>query len=226
MLVALLALSLGSLFYHSAMVPDEPSAPQGVANQTGELASVELEKLPIKPPDPSQGYKREQFGHGWRKWRACDTRQQILARDLTELSLGENGCTVLSGILQDPYTGQTINFVRGPATSGAVQIDHVVALSNAWRTGAQQLSSEVRTELANDPLELLAVDGPANQQKGAGDASQWLPKYKAFHCQYIARQIAVKLRYYLWVTQSEYEAMRKVLTTCPEQRMPRESVVQ
>lgn len=101
-----------------------------------------------------------------------------------------------------------------------MQIDHVVALSNAWQTGAQQLSSEQRQQLANDPLELLAVDGPANQQKGDGDAATWLPSHKPFRCQYIARQIAVKRKYHLWVTTGEKAAMQRVLATCPGQGMP------
>src|SRR5947199_120048 len=82
--------------------------------------------------------------------------------------------------------------VRGQRTSAAVQIDHVVALSDAWQTGAQLLPALERARLANDPVELLAVDGPTNEAKGDGDAATWLPPNKPFRCAYVARQIAVK----------------------------------
>jgi hypothetical protein len=131
-----------------------------------------------------------------------------------------NDCKVMNGTLNDPYTGKTIQFTRGADTSDDIQIDHVVALSNAWQTGAQQLTPEQRVALANDSLELLAVDGPANQQKGGGDAATWLPTNKAFRCQYVARQIAVKQKYSLWVTAAEKEAMQRVLTACPAQTLP------
>ena len=123
-------------------------------------------------------------------------------------------CVIASGTLNDPYTGKTINFVKGEKTSQAVQIDHVVALSDAWQKGAQSLSETERKSLANDPLNLLAVDGPANQQKGDGDAATWLPPSKAFRCQYVARQVAVKKKYQLWVTAAEKEAMRRIVTGC------------
>jgi hypothetical protein len=103
-----------------------------------------------------------------------------------------------------------------------VQIDHVVALSNAWQTGAQQLSQSERIELANDPTNLLAVDGSSNSQKGDGDTATWLPRTKSFRCEYVARQIAVKAEYSLWVTAAEKEAMLSVLATCPDQPVPSE----
>jgi hypothetical protein len=184
------------------------------------LAIEELEKLIVRETDSKDGYSRDQFGNGWAKWNKCDTRQRILGRDLVDIIYDEDGCTVLSGVLHDPYTGTIINFTRGISTSSAVQIDHAVALANAWQTGAQYLDKTVRTQLANDDLELLAVDGPTNMQKGAADASVWLPPNKAFRCQYVARQIAVKIRYALWVTLSEHDAIASVLVTCPEQRLP------
>ena len=133
----------------------------------------------------------------------------------------DESCNVTQGTLNDPYTGKVIAFVRGSATSGDVQIDHVVALSDAWQKGAQQLTKDKRIELANDPLELLAVDGPANQQKSDGDAATWLPPNKAFRCQYVTRQIAVKQKYSLWMTQAEYDAVATVLQSCPKQTLPK-----
>ena len=123
-------------------------------------------------------------------------------------------CKVQSGTLIDPYTGSTIKFVRGADSSDDVQIDHVVALSNAWQTGAQQLSFEQRVTFSNDPLNLLAVDGPTNEKKSDGDAATWLPPNKPFRCQYVKRQISVKAKYGLWVTAAEQAAMTRVLNTC------------
>lgn len=202
------------------MPPDSQSQQSGSNSDSGEVARDALATLPTKGRAPKTGYKRSQFGDGWAKAGGCDTRNVILRRDLTNAVLGDDNCKVQAGALSDPYTGQRIAFKRGANSSGAVQIDHVVALSNAWQTGAQQLSSEQRISLANDPLELLAVDGPANQQKGDGDAATWLPSNKPFRCQYIARQIAVKKKYSLWVTPPERTAMERILASCPEQRLP------
>ncbi|MEO7905266.1 MAG: HNH endonuclease family protein, partial [Candidatus Saccharimonadales bacterium] len=149
----------------------------------------------------------------------CDTRNVILNRDMSDVTHNDS-CQVLSGVLNDSYTGKSIVFTRGATSSQAVQIDHVVALSNAWQTGAQQLSADRRIELANDPLELLAVDGPANQQKSDGDAATWLPSHKPFRCQYVARQIAVKAKYQLWITPAEKDAIARVLIACPGQSLP------
>lgn len=202
------------------MLPDSQSQQSELASGSGEIARDALAALPTKGRAPKTGYKRSQFGDGWAKAGGCDTRNVILRRDLTNAVLGDDNCKVQAGALSDPYTGQRIAFKRGANSSGAVQIDHVVALSNAWQTGAQQLSSEQRISLANDPLELLAVDGPANQQKGDGDAATWLPSNKPFRCQYIARQIAIKKKYSLWVTPPERTAMERILASCPEQRLP------
>lgn len=179
----------------------------------GSTAEATLEQLAVKGRAPKTGYARTQFGNGWAKKGDCDTRNIILARDLKNANTGDD-CKVISGQLVDPYTGQTVAFQRGATSSAAVQIDHVVALSNAWQTGAQQLSAYQREAFANDPLNLLAVDGPANQAKGDGDAATWLPSNKPFRCQYIMRQIAVKFRYQLWVTEPEKRAMQQVLGTC------------
>ncbi|MGH8961391.1 MAG: HNH endonuclease family protein [Jatrophihabitantaceae bacterium] len=127
---------------------------------------------------------------------------------------------VSSGVLHDPYTGQTIHFVRGVTTSLAVQIEHVVALSDAWQTGAQQLTRTERIDLANDPLELLAVDGPTNEAKSDGDAATWLPPNKSFRCAYVTRQVAVKAKYHLWVTSAERATIGRVLSSCPDQPLP------
>lgn len=184
-----------------------------------ESAILALESLPIKGRAPKTNYSREQFGGGWKTTNGCDTRNIILNRDLSNVVINEV-CEVTSGTLNDPYSGKTIQFVRGSDTSGDIQIDHVVSLSDAWQKGAQQLTLDQRTALANDPLELLAVDGPTNQQKSDGDAATWLPPNKAFRCQYIARQIAVKQKYQLWVTLAEHDTMNSILNNCPGQLLP------
>ncbi len=199
-----------------APTADQPASPVPQTNLP--LATTILEQLAIKGRAPKADYARVQFGDGWLLVGNCDTRNIILNRDLASPVV--SNCKVVSGTLNDPYTGKTVLFQRGPATSDLVQIDHVVALSNAWQTGAQLLTIEQRIALANDPLELLAVDGDANQAKGDGDAATWLPANKAFRCQYVARQIAVKSKYQLWVTQAEKDAMTRVLGTCPEQTVP------
>ena len=195
----------------------EPVAESQGSNGTGELAIVALEKLDVKGRAPKTGYKREEFYSSWGKIGNCDMRNVILKRDLWDVEL--DGCIVITGTLNDPYTGKLVNFVRGPGTSSQVQIDHVVAISDAWQKGAQGISSDDRYALSQDPLNLLAVDGPTNQAKGDSDAASWLPPNTLFRCEYVARQIAVKLKYSLWVTEAEKGAMSKVLQKCPEERL-------
>ena len=170
------------------------------------------------------GYTRAQFGQTWADVdrNGCDTRNDILKRDLTAEVFKEKTreCVVLSGTLIDPFSGETINFVRGNTSSMEVQIDHVVALSNAWQTGAFKLTIKERTAFANDPMNLLAVKGRLNSQKGDGDAATWLPPLKSFRCDYVTRQIAVKIKYKLWFTAPEKEAMIRILKSCPEKALP------
>ena len=186
-----------------------------------------LATLPVKGRAPKTEYSRAQFGPAWTDdvtvaagHNGCDTRNDILRRDLQAVVIkpGSNGCTVLSGVLRDPYTNTTIHFNRD--NGDAVQIDHMVSLSDAWQTGAQNLTRAARTNLANDPLELLAVSGSANEQKGDADAASWLPPNKAFRCPFVARQVAVKVRYHLWVSPPEHDAIARVLATCPSQALP------
>ncbi|SDC05293.1 Excalibur calcium-binding domain-containing protein [Geodermatophilus telluris] len=183
-----------------------------------------LESVPVRGRAPQTGYSRDEFGDGWvdTDRNGCDTRNDVLARDLTgeRFAPGTDDCVVVSGTLADPYSGRTIAFRRGEDTSEAVQIDHVVALSDAWQKGAQQWDPARRTAFANDPLNLLAVDGPLNQQKGDGDAATWLPPDRSYRCAYVARQVAVKLTYGLWMTAAEHDAAAAVLETCPAEPLP------
>lgn len=195
--------------------PAEP-APASPANDavTGALAT--LSTIPVKGRAPKTGYDRdEQFGSAWRDVdnNSCDTRNDILSRDLVDI-VRDGACRVLTGVLVDPYSGQSIAFTRGVGTSSEVQIDHVVALLNAWETGAQQLTRDERVRFANDPRNLMAVAGRVNAQKGAGDAATWLPPQKSFRCTYVTMQIEVKVDYRLWVTAAERDAMVRVLAEC------------
>ncbi|MFI0742317.1 HNH endonuclease family protein [Streptomyces sp. NPDC021100] len=208
---------------------DAKAAAIDAAAKPGTAMSA-LTGLPVKRAASKAGYDRvRDFGPPWSddtsapgSHNHCDTRNDILHRDLRNpvLQAGSK-CVIASGTLDDPYTGKVIRFQRGRQSS-AVQIDHLVALSDGWRTGAQQLTQDQREAMANDPLNLLAVDGPTNQAKGDRDASEWLPPRKAFDCSYVARQIAVKRQYRLWVTPAENEAMKRVLASCPAQPLPTE----
>ena len=193
----------------------------------GALASIAeetLDSLAVKGRAPKTGYSRAQFGPAWSdvNRNGCDTRNDILKRDLTNVVFkeGTRDCVVVTGDLIDPYSGTLINFEKGNGTSTLVQIDHLVALGNAWVTGAFKLTLKQRTELANDPLNLLAVQGRLNSQKQDGDAATWLPPLKSFRCKYVARQIAVKAKYGLWVTAPERSAMKNILAKCPKEPLP------
>lgn len=191
-----------------------------VSNAAGASTAITaLEKLAVKGKAPKTGYERNLFSDGWGEIAGCDVRNFILKRDLKNVTLRDS-CKVNTGILNDPYTRKVIRFKYGVGTSSAVQIDHVVALSDAWQKGAQKFPPAKRFALYNDPLNLLAVDGPTNSSKGDSDASAWLPPNKSYRCAYVARQIAVKLKYGIWVIAAEKTAMQGILSSCPGQKLP------
>ena len=198
--------------------------PASAAESAPGVALAVLETLPVKGRAPKTGYSRAAFGQSWADVdrNGCDTRNDILKRDMTSIVFKPKtrNCVVLSGILTDRYSGEMIDFVRGNVSSMEVQIDHVVALSNSWQTGAFKLSIAQRTALANDPLNLFAVKGRLNLQKSDGDAATWVPPMKSFRCAYVAQQIAVKAKYELWVVAPEKAAMSAILAQCPTQQVP------
>ncbi|GAB3398664.1 hypothetical protein GCM10027568_36000 [Humibacter soli] len=207
--------------------PTPTSTPVGPATTAANPASGQitlnvLAALPVKPRSATVGYDRViDFGTPWLDMDAngCDTRDDILARDLHSV-VRDGSCVVTSGTLADPYTGTTIEYKRGADTAQAVEIDDVVGLEDAWETGASALTLDQRETLANDPLNLLLVGGPASKSKSGEDASAWLPQNSSFSCAYVTRQVAVKAAYDLWVTQAEHDKMKSVLSTCPGQTMP------
>lgn len=170
-----------------------------------------VERLPVRPPITSPPYTRAAFGAPWSDvdHNGCDTRDDVLRRDLADVVLADDGCRVLSGTLTCPYTGHVIAYVRGDRS---VDVDHVVPLADAWRTGAAGWTDAARVQFANDPENLLAVDAATNRRKGDADAAAWLPPHGV--CAYAARQVEVKRRYELWVTPREHAALTEVLATC------------
>lgn len=194
--------------------PDMP--PPAAGREQADLASLQ-----VKGRAPKTGYERSRFGRAWDDAvdvqygrNGCRTREDILRRDLTGITFHADGCRVLAGTLADPYTGTTMPFTRGEDTSALVQIDHVVALSDAWQKGAAGWTAVKRIEFANDPRNLQAVSGAVNQQKSDGDAATWLPPNKSYRCTYVSRQIEVKKSYGLWVTPAERDAISRVLASC------------
>lgn len=214
--------SYEQVFEEDALAETQPLGESASAAPEGVLATEVLAKLPVKGRAPKTGYERaEKFYKTWPTVDGCNLRQRIIKRELGETAkLDTDACTVLSGEFDEPYTGQHLIFYQKSDLSKGIQIDHVVALSDAWQKGAQQLTQDERYTLATDPLNLLAVDANANQQKSDGDAATWLPKNKSFRCQYVARQVSVKFKYDLWVTQAEHDAIARVLETCPREVAP------
>ena len=188
-------------------------------NETSPLATEILAKLEVKGRAPKTGYSRDEFYSSWPTVDGCNLRQRIIKRefgDTANFAL-DDSCTVISGEYDEPYTGEHKIFNVKKEISDGVQIDHIVALSDAWQKGAQNLTKDERYSLATDPLNLLAVDSSTNQDKSDGDAATWLPPNKKFRCQYVARQVSVKYKYSLWVTDAEKTAIENVLKNCPNE---------
>lgn len=209
--------------YESILMPVEETDAEETVNFGAEgttrdnlgapLAVEILEKLAVKGRAPKTGYSREAFYAGWPIVEGCSLRQKIIKREFGDSTVLD-GCNVIAGEFDEPYTGVHMIFETREEISKGIQIDHVVALSDAWQKGAQYMEQKVRYEIATDPLNLLAVDGPANEKKSDGDAATWLPANKKFRCQYVARQVSVKYKYGLWITEAEKEAILRVLQNC------------
>ena len=218
-LIGLLALILPVALWLHSRTPAEPPAPH--TSPDYDDARAQLAALPVKGWDRQTDFSRYRFGEPWSDdvnvefgHNGCNTRDDILRRDLTQLVVRPGTCYAQSGVLIDPYTGESIAFVRGPDSSEAIQIDHVVSLSDAWYKGARDWDEQRRRDFANDPRNLLAVGAKANFDKAFRDANAWLPPNPAFRCEFVARQIAVKAAYRLWVSANEKRAMAAVLDHC------------
>lgn len=180
-------------------------------------------EIPVRVP--GHDYRRDAFGESWDDdndapggHNGCDTRNDILDRDLVEKSyVAITRCptAVATGTLIDPYTNATIAFVRGNRVGASVQIDHIVPLALAWDLGARNWSDALRLRFANDPANLLAVDGPANQDKGDSEPAVWMPPNRAFWCQYAVQFAAVLRGYGLPVDAPSARVLREAAGTCP-----------
>ena len=175
--------------------------------------------LQTKGRGPKTGYARDEFGSAWIDTadgvplarNGCDTRNDLLARDGRELHYRSGSdCVVIAMTLNDPYTGKLLQWTKQHATT--VQIDHVVPLSYSWQLGSSRWPAAKRKQLANDPLNLLPVDGPANSGKGDSGPASWLPPNKAIRCAYVVRFAQVAVKYELPVTAADKTTM---LAQCP-----------
>lgn len=221
-----LGAALAALAVTSTLVPRAGASlvavDYGVSTGTGPLAKTVLLGLPVKGWAPMTGYSRAMFGIAWADTdhNGCDQRDDALWRASLQRAVRSDGCKVTSATVTDVYTNTVIHYVRGGSYSQGLDIDHVVALGNAWATGIQYESAALRERLATDPLNLLAVDPTANRVKGDANAASWLPPAKNYRCAYVARQIAVKNKYGLWVVPAERAMMLQILATCPLRRIP------
>lgn len=197
----------------SAPVPQSP-APAGVlsAREAEEL----LRTVAVKGRAPKTGYSRDAFGDGWASRDGCSVRELILARDLVdiEFATGSKQCQVLSGVLNDPYSGTKINFERGPQTSAAVHVDHRYPLILAWQQGAQQWTQQQREEFANDPGNLQAVACSVNQSKGGSGPGSWLPPNKAYRCTYLITFVQVTAKWKLSINKGDHSMILSQLRKC------------
>jgi Protein of unknown function (DUF1524) len=203
--------------------PDEATntPPLSQVTPAYDQARADAARLPVKGWDRNTDFRRSAFGEAWSDdvdvelgHNGCNTRDDVLRRDLADVAVRPGTCYVQRGTLHDPYGGGVIAFVRGPGTSEAVQIDHLVSLSDAWYKGAREWTDQRRRDFANDPRNLLAVGAKANFDKAFRDAASWLPPSAAFRCEFVARQVEVKASYGLWVSAKEKRAITDVLAGC------------
>lgn len=207
---------------HPTPPPTTGLAPVPMQRTPGyDRARTLLAGLPVKGWDRDTDYARYRFGEAWSDdvnvefgHNGCNTRDDILRRDLAQLTVRPGTCYAATGVLHDPYTGVEIAFTRGPDTSSTVQIDHLVSLSDAWYKGARSWDPQRRKDFANDPRNLIAVGAQPNFDKAFRDAAGWLPPNVAFRCEFVARQVEVKAAYQLWVSAKEQRAMAAVLDNC------------
>jgi hypothetical protein len=196
------------------------SSPAEVASARGAIGQLAL----VDPPRTATDYRRAAFGDAWTDTdgNGCNQRDDVLLRDVVASAphtVGRQGSCdhdVLSGTWVDPYSGASITLTdaKEPSQAESVQVDHIVALSVAWRYGARNWTAERRLQFANDLRELVASGGGSNQAKGGADAAQWQPISPA-QCGYAVRYITVKAAYALPTDRAEKQALTRMLATCP-----------
>lgn len=224
-LAATLAITVA---YQTVSAPVEPTTSYTAETDVPTVAPVDdllagIAQLPARAR--SGDYRRAAFGEAWTDdntapggHNGCDTRNDILNRDLIEktyVAISRCPNAVATGVLRDPYTSETIPFTRGAQTGAAVQIEHIVPLAYAWDQGARNWTDEMRVRFANDPSNLVAVDGPTNQAKGDAEPARWMPPNAAFHCQYAMQFIGILRGYGLAVDAPSVPVLKAALSTCP-----------
>ncbi|MEU1045777.1 HNH endonuclease family protein [Streptomyces sp. NPDC005897] len=206
---------------HSVSPLDNPDGTEpGLAPVTGDGSRAAARKLidglRTKGRGPKTGYDRDEFGYAWMDTadgvpfarNGCDTRNDLLKRDGQQVRFKSGSdCVVIAMTLDDPYTGTSIDWRKQQASE--VQIDHVVPLSYSWQMGSSRWSENKREQLANDPLNLLPVEGRANSAKRDSGPATWLPPAKPVRCAYAVRFAQVAVKYELAVTEADRAMMAK-----------------
>lgn len=146
------------------------------------------------------GYERESFG-GWSPLGGCTTREHVIAAQLAEPAPACDLPRHATGA--DPYTGGTF-------TVGDTEVDHIFPLSAAWDAGAHAWSDARRHAFANDPANLVAVDGSVNQEKSDLMPSQWSPGDRSARCWYARRLADVAASYQLSLSGEDRRALRRM----------------
>jgi hypothetical protein len=191
---------------------DSQAASQGPSSS--HATAPRLDALRVAEPTDDGSYDRDAFGDGWADLDGdgCETRDEILARDLTDTVI-EDGCDVKAGTLRDPYTDRTIGFQDDQWWT--VHVDHIYPLAHAWRLGASEWTDAKRLRFANDPANLLAVDGPTNSSKGDSGPGEWVPLNRGYACTYARTYMRVSATYDLPVTKADRDSLALLLDTCP-----------
>lgn len=211
---ALVVLGLGFTVWIMVLTWENSRPQQPVHGAELHWAILVIEQIEVRAADPPVAYDRSEFGSPWSviTERGCDVRITIMIRDLEDLEM-EGNCTISSGVLQDRYSGTAVRYTGGSG-GDQVQVDHIVSLSDAWKSGAWKWSAADRESFANHSVNLLTVSAQQNQEKSGHTAAHWLPADKTLHCWFVVRQILVKDMFGLSVTSAELEAYQEVLPKC------------
>lgn len=208
-----------------AVSPSISAAPATGSIPVGQSATQVLSTLTVgTKSNVSSDRKSHQWNKVDEKSGNYTTRDLVLERDMNDVTFNSRG-NVKSGILLEPYTGKTIHFQRGQSNKteggsasnrdGGIQIDHVVAYAEAYRSGLDKLDFQQRDTYYNDPDVLLSSQAEANNVKKDGTIAEWEPSNQAFQCDYASLQIGIKAKYGLMVDQKEHDKLAQVLASCP-----------
>ncbi|MBX7555386.1 HNH endonuclease family protein [Streptomyces sp. tea 10] len=174
-----------------------------------DIVRKELGELNVAAPHPMTGYSRAKFPHWIIQYGTCDTREVVLKRDGKDV-VQDQQCRAVSGSWVSAYDGRTFT------AAGQLDIDHMVPLANAWRSGADEWDTTLRRKFANDLIEpqLIAVSASSNRQKGDQSPDQWAPPLHSYWCTYSRAWTHVKYTYHLNITEAEKNKLNEMLDTC------------